>query len=97
MGVKFNREYKDILADLTEAIGEIPDCYSFFEMEELDWDTLGDRERQELVQTLSDDLFYALGQQKSIEVGSGQIEYDPRNHLIKVITGPQVVRIVRLI
>lgn len=97
MGVKFNREYSEILMDLTDAVENIADCYRFFEMEEKDWDILGDRERRELVQTLSDDLFYALGRQKSIGVGSGQIEYDPRNHLIKVITGPQVVRIVRLI
>src|SRR5690606_33784414 len=87
----------DISADLVNAIADITDCYEFFEMSEQDWNELNANEQKELVQTLSDDLFYGLGESSSIPVGSGKIEYDPKKHVIKVTTGTQVVRIVHLI
>lgn len=97
MGVKFNRDYKDISADLAIAIADIPDCYQFFEMSEQDWSELNQDEQRALVHTLSDDLFYGLGEMSSIAVGSGKIEYDPSKHVIKVTTSAQVVRVVHLI
>jgi len=97
VGVKFNREYKEILTDLTHAVSTIPDCHDFFEMNGADWQKLREDEKVELVQTLADDIFYGLGLDPQMEVGSGQIEYDPKNHVIKVTTDPQVVHIVRLI
>jgi len=97
MGVKFNREYSDIVTDLSKAISEIPDSYAFFEMTEEDWSGLDADERSEVFRTLSDDVFYGLGSSPSIKVGSGQIEYDPKSHVIKVTAGAQVVQVVRLI
>lgn len=97
MGVKFNRDYNEISADLASAVADIADCYEFFEMSKQDWTDLAEEDQQELVRTLSDDLFYGLGDSSSIRVGSGKIEYDPGKHVIKVTTNAQVVHIVHLI
>ena len=97
MGVKFNREYSDISADLVKAIYDIADCYEFLEMTAEDWETMEEEAKLDIIQTLSDDLFYGLGDEPTIQVGSGQMEYDPKTHVIKVTTGNQVVHLVQLI
>lgn len=97
MGVKFNRDYKDIVTDLAQAVSAIPDSYEFFEMSADDWNDLEQQERAEVIRTLADDVFYGLGERPKLSVGSGQIEYDPHNHVIKVTPGSRVVHVVRLI
>lgn len=97
MGVKFAREYKHIVQDLAEAILTIEDGHEAFEMSAEDWSSQDESERLECMRTLADDLFYGLGQSPSIEVGSGKIEYDAGNHIIKVHDGDNVIHIVQLI
>ena len=97
MGVKFNREYADIVNDLVEAIITIDDAYEAFEMEREEWLSLDDGEKRECVRTLADDLFYGLGEDPRLEVGSGKVEYDRQHHVIKISAVPQVVRIVKLV
>jgi hypothetical protein len=97
MGVKFNREYQDIIADFSNAISTIPDCHELFEMSNQEWNQLSDDERHEIVRTLADDLFYGLGNDRQLSIGSGLAEYDPKSHVIKVTSSPQVVHLVRLI
>jgi len=97
VGVKHAREYKDILHDLSEAVGAISDSYSFFDMTEGDWEALGDAERQEVLEALADDVFYGLGEQSSIEVGTGIVVYRPKHHVIEVSVDDKEIRIVRLV
>lgn len=97
MGVKFNREYKDISDELTAAIATIDNCYEFFEMEEGDWLALDQSERYECVRTLSDDLFYALGMERKVSVGSGTVEYDAVKHCIKVFSTSRMTHLIMLI
>lgn len=97
MGVKFNREYEDISHELSEAIRTIEDCYEFVGMERSDWLELAQADRDECVRTLSDDIFYALGTDPSISVGSGIIEYDRSKHLIKVTVPPKLSHLIMLI
>jgi hypothetical protein len=97
MGVKFNREYQAIIHDLVQAIGLIQDCHDAFEMSAEEWIALEDAERIECVRTLADDMFYGLGQLPKLDIGSGRIEYDSVNHLIKVYPEPKVVHVVKLI
>ncbi len=97
MGVKYNREYQDILSDFSRAIAAISDCHELFEMSAEDWLELTDEEREEIIQTLADDLFYGLGSDKRMTIGSGVVEYDSKSHVIKVTAIPQVTQIVRLI
>ncbi|WP_274364560.1 hypothetical protein [Paenibacillus thermotolerans] len=97
MGVKFNREYKDIVHDMTKAIGTIPDCHDFFEMDAADWSELDEKEREQCVQTMADDVFYALGSTPKLSIGSGKVDYDAENHVIKINSGNNIVHIVKLI
>lgn len=97
MGVKHAREYEEILADLTDAIHAIGDGYLFFDMEAADWEALSEPERKELMQTLADDVFFGLGENDVIEVGSGVITYRPKHHCIEVAVNGKESRLVRLI
>jgi hypothetical protein len=97
MGVKFAREYEDIHRELAEAIYGIEDVYEFFEMSADDWIALTDEERGECVRTLTDDVFYALGSDPRLEIGSGSIRYDGSRHIIKVTASNNTITIVKLI
>lgn len=97
MGVRHGREYSDILKDLTEAVSEIEDSFTFFEMETAEWEGLPSEERHEVMEALADDLFFGLGENPVIEVGSGVINYNRQHHVIEVMQGNNVIQIVRLV
>ena len=97
MGVRHAREYSDILKDLTEAVGQIKDRYTFFEMEYVEWYSLSTDEQYEVLEALADDVFYGLGEDSTIEVGSGLVHYNKEQHIIEVVQNEQVIQIVRLI
>lgn len=97
VGVKFNREYQEIVDDLVQAIATIEDCFVFFEMEEHEWSELKKSEQLECIRTLADDVFYGLGQNENIQVGSGHLEYNKSKHIIKVHSKDSIVHIVNLI
>jgi hypothetical protein len=96
MGVKFYREYRDIVDDLSQALLTINDCYLAFYMNPDDWQELDSEERSECVRTLADDVFYGLGKEPRMKVGSGQVLYDQTHHLIKVYPNAQIVHLVKL-
>lgn len=97
MGVKFNREYQDIIDEMIPAIASIEDCHMFFDMTLEEWSALEDQEKVECMRTLADDLFYGLGSEGQLEVGSGVLEYDADKHLIKVKPDDAVVHVINLI
>ncbi|GAB6928069.1 hypothetical protein JCM10914A_20520 [Paenibacillus sp. JCM 10914] len=97
MGVKHGRDYGDILKELTEAVGRISDSYVFFEMDPEDWDRLGDSEKNEVHEALAEDLFYALGTEPVITVGSGVVMHDQANHRIHILIGEEELAFVPLV
>ncbi|AZK48854.1 hypothetical protein [Paenibacillus lentus] len=97
MGVKHGRDYEYILADFTEAVGRIPDCYVFFEMEPAEWEGLTDEEKHEVLEALAEDLFFGLGSEPVIAVGSAVVIYDPEVHRINVLVGEEELTSVKLI
>ncbi|MBB3113792.1 hypothetical protein FHS18_005905 [Paenibacillus phyllosphaerae] len=97
MGVKHAREYKEILEELTEAIGSIGDGYLFFEMEAAEWEGLEVEERKDVLEALADDVFYGLGEDPVIKVGGGMIAYRPKHHCIEVSVDGKESRIIRLV
>jgi len=84
MGVKFNREYNEIIEELTDALLDIEGCHDIFEMSVEDWTQMKKRDRRELIKTLSDDLFYGLGADAFIELGDSMITYHKENHTITI-------------
>lgn len=96
MGVKFGRDYKDIINELADALRQIDNCCEAFEMELADWEELDPADQKEYVRTLADDVFYALGSSPKMAVGSGYVQYDASVHIIKVFNGPRIVHIINL-
>jgi hypothetical protein len=97
MGVKFGREYEEIVQDLCTAINGVDGFYEMFEMTEEMWSELDAEERKECLRTLADDVFYALGIDPVMEIGRGTIRYNKKNHVIQVSDGDRVVSVVNLI
>ncbi|GIO39907.1 hypothetical protein J41TS12_47680 [Paenibacillus antibioticophila] len=97
MGVKHGRDYEYILKDLTEAIGRIQDCYLFFEMEVSEWEQLDQEAKAEVQEALAEDLFYGLGSEPVIEVGSAVVIHDPEGHRINFLIGEEELTSVMLI
>lgn len=97
MGVKHGRDYEYILKDLTEAIGRIHDSYLFFEMEPLEWEALDQEAKNEVLEALAEDLFYGLGSEPAIEVGSAVVIHDAEAHRINFLIGDEELTSVSLI
>ncbi len=97
MGVKHGRDYEGILADLTSALDMIPDGYLFFQMSAQEWEALNPEERHEVQEALAEDLFYALGSEPTIHVGSGVVIYAADTHRIDILIGENEMTFVSLI
>jgi hypothetical protein len=96
MGVRFGRDYNEILKDLTAAICEVERFYEFFSMDDDAWSQLCEEEQGECVRTLADDLFYGLGTEPTMYIGRGVVHYDISKHVITVNDGEKCVSIVYL-
>jgi hypothetical protein len=96
MGVKYDKDYSEIITDLIDVIPEIDNFYHFFGMDNKTWNNLDQQEQKECIKTLADDIFYALGTNPVQEIGEGIIKYDQQNHKIKVITGETYIQIINL-
>jgi hypothetical protein len=97
MGLKFGREYPDIMNDLAHAIGQLGGFYDVLEMAEEDWNELDSEQQQECLKTLADDIFYGLGSDPSIHIGAGVVRYDKDNHIIKVHNGDNLISVIYLV
>lgn len=97
MGVRHGRDYGEILTEFTMAVGRIPDSYVFFEMDAGDWDDLNDTEKNEVHEALAEDLFYALGTEPVIPVGSGVVIHDQTQHRIHILIGEEELAFVALV
>lgn len=97
MGVRHGRDYGDILTEFTEAVGRIPDSYIFFEMNADDWAGLDETEKNEVHEALAEDLFYALGTEPVIPVGSGVVIHDQSQHRIHILIGEEEMAFVALV
>lgn len=97
MGVKFGREYEDIMQDLTLAISQIEESFTFFEMTLQQWNALDGEEQQECLKTLADDVFFALGTNARVKVGKGILIYEKSKHRIAVDQDGKVIQLVNLI
>ena len=96
MGVRFGREYPDIVQEVAVALENVDGLNDFLNMDAEQWHSLDAKDRWECVRTISDDVFYALGQEPTLTIGSGYSEFDAKRHVLKVYDGSKVT-IVSLI
>lgn len=97
MGIKFGREYPDIISDFTEALLSIDECYSFLEMTAGEWEELEPEERRACIQTLADDLFYGLGTDPKIPVGRCTLSHDKEKHVIVIYHEETLINVIYLV
>ena len=62
----------------------IDNFYEFFDMTLEDWNLSSKADRISIAKTMADDLFYALGSDTEIELGSGAIKYKQEEAVIKI-------------
>lgn len=97
MGVKFGRDYDEIVADMSEALPNIERFYEFFYMDQAEWAHLSETEQKECTKTMCDDIFFALGSRSSIPVASGWVTYEQTKHVITVNSGSTMIAIINLV
>ncbi|TVY10866.1 hypothetical protein [Paenibacillus cremeus] len=97
MGIKFGREYSDIITDFTDALLSVEGCHDFLEMSEEDWSGLDDAEQKECIKTLADDLFYGLGTESPMTIGECTITHDAKRHLIRINHGDGLTQVIHLV
>ncbi|WP_163192978.1 hypothetical protein [Clostridium thermarum] len=96
MSLKFSREFKRIIDELTEGILKIESFYELFEMSEEQWAGLNDSEQKECARTLADDIFFALGMNPIVEVAQGSVQYVKEENVIKVSSNNNILEIIQL-
>ncbi|PZE20119.1 hypothetical protein [Paenibacillus xerothermodurans] len=97
MGIKFGREYPDIITDFTEALCSIDECYTFLEMTPKEWQGLEPDEQRECIKTLADDVFYGLGTEPRMRIGTCTINYDREKHVIVIHHEDKLINVVYLV
>lgn len=97
MGIKYIREYKNIISDLTDLLIEINDIYTFFGMPLSTWKYLSASKKRNYVVTLADDLFFALGTTKEFEMGSSKIVYNSEQQVLEIFNINNKIGTVNLI
>ena len=97
MGLKFTKEYKEIIAELLDGIYLIEDFYNFFDMDNSDWNEMSETEKKELAKTLSDDIFYALESDPTVFIGKGSVKYNKMNSEILIFNEDNLVKTVSLV
>jgi hypothetical protein len=97
MGIKFAREYNDIIDELTPEILRINNFYEFFDMSKNDWEELGKDERTDCAKTLADDIFFGLNEEAEIALGDGAIKYDKSSNSIDVFENDILLKHISLV
>lgn len=84
MGVKFTREYNNIISDLTDLLININDIYILFEMPKDIWKDTNETEKRNYIETLADDIFFALGNEPEFNMDFGKIIYNAKQYTLEV-------------
>ncbi|MNF12479.1 hypothetical protein D3C80_2139820 [compost metagenome] len=66
-------------------------------MEPDEWQELPQESKMEVWEALAEDLFFALGNEPVIQVGSGVVIYDKETHRINILLGEEDLASVVLI
>ncbi|UUZ82312.1 hypothetical protein LJK88_49335 [Paenibacillus sp. P26] len=97
MGIKFGREYSEIINDFTDAPQGIDGRYEFLEMSQDEWGGMDQAEREACMKTLADDLFYGLGTESPMSIGGCTVTHDAKRHLIRIDHGDALTRVIHLV
>ncbi|MFW5788190.1 MAG: hypothetical protein ACOC4G_09355 [Bacillota bacterium] len=97
MGVRFNRNYEDIIEELMMALINIENVYEFFDMKTVTWNNLEEKTQKEFLRTMSNDLIYGLDKNSEFNIGQGLIKYNKQENIIQVISKDDTVTEINLV
>ena len=84
MGLKYTKEYTSILNELATTLESMENLYEHLEMTIEDWEPLTKQEQLEILNTLSDDIFYALGIENKYKIGNQVIKYNDESKSLDI-------------
>ncbi|MBC8061371.1 MAG: hypothetical protein H7Y18_12010 [Clostridiaceae bacterium] len=90
MGLKHTREYTQIIDELTKVLESFVNLQELFQMNLKDWTLLSKDNQLEILSTLSDDIFYALGSENEYIIGNQKIKYNEENKSIDIFINEQL-------
>ena len=96
MGLKYTKEYTLIVDELTSALGDFENLQELFEMELTDWKLLSKSQQIEILNTLSDDIFYALGSENQYIIGNQEIRYNQGNKSLDIFINEKLQNSISL-
>lgn len=96
MGIKYIREYDQINDDLTKGLLKIDNFFPLLGMDSEDWEEVSKENKYYYAKTLADDIFYALGDENTLDIGNGNIEYDQKLQTISVYKSGNLICSIEL-
>ncbi len=97
MGIKYKRDYGDINEEMATALTALDSIPSFIGMKEENWNNLNQNLKKDYLQTLADDLFYALGKENKINIGNGYLKYVPQEDVVLIVINKELIKIINLV
>lgn len=96
MGLKYTKEYTLIIDELTRALEDFENLHELFEMNLTDWKLLSKTQQIEILNTLSDDIFYALGSKNEYIIENQKIKYNIENKSLDIFINEQLKHCISL-
>ena len=90
MGLKYTKEYALIINELTRALEDFENLHQLFQMDLADWKMLSKKQQIEILNTLSDDIFYALGSENEYIIENQKIKYNEKNKSLDIFINKQL-------
>ncbi|BAB06716.1 hypothetical protein P4637_14280 [Halalkalibacterium halodurans] len=96
MDVSFVRDYINLVDHLSDALLLVDKTYEFIGMSAEEWGRLSSQEKRGYLQTMADDVIYALGAMQKVRVGESIISYEHQAQAIIVNSANDVAHVIRL-
>ena len=97
MGLKYKREYEKIIDELASAVSKINRLNTFIDMEQEVWENLTNQQQKRHTKTISNDIFYALGEVDKIRIGDAIIKHNTVKNMIKVNINDEFIKLINLV
>jgi hypothetical protein len=96
MGLKYTKEYALIIDELTKALEDFENLQELFQMDLTDWQLFSKNQQVEILNTLSDDIFYALGSENQYIIENKKIKYNEENKSLDIFINDQLKNSISL-
>ena len=96
MGLKYTKDYTLIIDELTKALESFDNLQELFQMNLTDWNQLSKTQQIEILNTLSDDIFYALGSETEYIIENQKIKYNQENKSLDIFINEKLLNCISL-